>query len=745
MKRLIAVIFLTLCMQTVQALTIDVQGDCTIGHQLKISTDKPALIILRLNNGTPIYAYDNTTFTPQISGTLLIEAIADNERAVKVVEIQQPTTPTFGGGGGGLIGYYYLPSSTTTITLADGNNVTINWRTALGALIKASQEKGFDVKVKSWSYGLFVDCIGGICTKALGKTSGWMYQVNGKIPMVSSEQYTLNVGDTVVWYFSRSMSETPESSPYKVKIKIYSDWSFDVYINPSMPWSLPSKESSSESGSQFPKLTQTPKSTPKSKIINITKTNKSIKYVIGGNTTVEVNVTRIPLKISLKNAKDVSIEISKEKPAGLKFNNIYAYILDCFDIKLNKTVNVTISFAVLKDTLNRYNATPQDVFLAKYNRTWIYLPTNFTENETHYFFTVDVTNFSPFAIVIKWKNFPLKPSDPAIVKALNWLRQEQRADGGWGSLSNTSWVIMALVSAGENPYNWTKNGRNPIEYLKVSLNESTVAKMGTSDLARTILTLVALGENPRNFNGIDFVTKLKQKMKKNGQIGDYIYTTIWGIIALKACGENVSKSVEWLREHQNPDGGFAWAVGAESDFDDTAAAIQALMAGDVSREDSIVNKALDYLKTGQCEDGGMRYYGNSSSNSASDSWTIQALVSACVNPMEWKKNVSIVEHLLSLQSDEGYFKYTKYTVSNPVYITASAIMALLGKPQPIKTFTANETTVSTIATSLTTTVTLKTTTLTTTKSATTVMTPKIPGFEAVVLILILIALVCRRS
>jgi hypothetical protein len=53
--------------------------------------------------------------------------------------------------------------------------------------------------------------------------------------------------------------------------------------------------------------------------------------------------------------------------------------------------------------------------------------------------------------------------------------------------------------------------------------------------------------------------------------------------------------------------------------------------------------------------------------------------------MEWKKNnVSVVEHLLNLQAEDGYFKYTKYTTSNPIYMTACAIMALLGKPHPVK-------------------------------------------------------------
>jgi len=308
---------------------------------------------------------------------------------------------------------------------------------------------------------------------------------------------------------------------------------------------------------------------------------------------------------------------------------------------------------------------------------------------------------------------------------------------------------MALVSAGENPYNWTKNGRNPVDYFKANLNESVVERMGTSDFARTILALIALNQNPYDFNGINFVEKLKERVKEDGQIGDYIYTTIWGILALKACGENVSKSVEWLKEHQNPDGGFAWAVGAESDFDDTASAIQALIAGGVSRDDPVIKKALNYLKRGQCEDGGMKYFGNSSSNADSDAWTIQALVSACVNPMEWKTDQSVVEHLLSLQAGDGHFKYTKYVTSIPIKVTADAVMALLGKPHPVKVL-QNKTFASPIkkrhrTPTTTTVVTTIPTTITVITQPTTTTTKEIAGFKAVLVVTAFVLIVFYRK
>jgi len=681
MRLKILLILLTslLIFQTSLALKIDIQGDLIVGSKLEISTDKPALIVLRINNGTPIYAYGNATFTPRVAGILSIEAIAGNERAFRVIEIQQPTVPS--GGGGGYTGEYYLPSGSTQITLEDGSKCEINWRTALGALIRASEVKGFGVVVKKWSYGLYVKCIGGICEKSLGLTSGWMYQVNGEIPMVSADQYDLSAGDTLIWYFSRSMSETSETSPYKIRVEIYDDWSFDIYISPSMPWQLPS-EGEVEGGGGGISATPTTTPTPTQQVV-VNETNESIAVVFRGNVTLSVPERIANVTLNLRSSEDTYVEIVKSKLTGV----IYGYVLDCFEIRSNKTLSGNITFRVSKDWIKAHNATPLQVVLMKrVNRDWIDLPTNLIgENESYYFYQSNVSNFSVFATVLKWKGFPLKRNDTAIVKALKYLRSVQRDDGGFGSIANTSWVLMALVCAGENPYNWTKNGSNPIDYLRKNLNRSSIEKMGTSDFERIIITLVAIGENPYDFNGIDFVEELKKRLKPDGQIGDYIYTTIWGILALKACGENVSKSVEWLKKQQNSDGGFAWAVGELSDYDDTAAAIQALIAGGISRDDSVVVKALKYLKTGQCSDGGMRYFGTSCSNSASDSWTIQALVASGINPMDWKtNNTSVVEHLLSLQDEDGHFKYTKYITSNPIYMTASAVIALLGKPQPIK-------------------------------------------------------------
>lgn len=117
-------------------------------------------------------------------------------------------------------GTVYLPPGEFTKIAEDGNPVIIKWRTALGALQAAALQGGFDYSIKTYSYGVFVRCIAGICAGSEGPTSGWMYQVNGKIPMVTASNYIVNTGDTVIWYFARNMTETPETSPKVIKIYV---------------------------------------------------------------------------------------------------------------------------------------------------------------------------------------------------------------------------------------------------------------------------------------------------------------------------------------------------------------------------------------------------------------------------------------------------------------------------------------------------------------------------------------------
>ncbi|MFN3384166.1 MAG: PKD domain-containing protein [Archaeoglobaceae archaeon] len=733
MRSILAILIIFFALNAALALEISVRDSICAGEIVEIYANKDAFLILRLNDGYPVFGEVNSTSSLKlktyVTGKLKIEAISGEERTEKIVEIKScPYAPT-------PIPENYLPHGSFE-KIVDGKTFTIDYRTALGALEKASKLKGFSYRLKITEWGLFVDCIENICSGYAGEGSGWMYWVNypeKPMPGVSADKYKILAGDNVIWFFSRRMSETPDSATHKVDI--YVDKDYRIYASLKLALNMPPVAKFSFSPLQ-PRAGELVKfysesfdpdgyierciwdfgdgnvanecnvthsyekpgnysvsltvfdshglSDTKTRLVVVLPVLKEEVFerivTIKGTLELECKVKGVPITkiVFFAEEKSVEVKIRKASPPDL----LYATIYSCFEIKLNSSVIADLYFRLPRSW---------DPSFYRYENEWLKLEHEIVEEgEEFVVYKVSVEKFSVFAIAKDWEDFPIPKDEKRIQKALNYLRSLQRSSGGFAnlgeeeSIAKTSWAIMAIVAAGEDPRTWTKGNKSPLDYIRERISDE-IAKMGTADYARTILALYSAKEDPREFAGMDLVSKLKQRVKENGQIGDYVYTTIWGILALSAVGEDVDKSVEWLKASQNPDGGFPWTVGEQSDFDDTAAAIQALIYAGEPMDSEVIKKALEYLKTGQNEDGGMRYFGNASSNAASDSWTIQALVSANLNPREWKKNeISVVDHLLSLQSEEGYFKYTTYVTDNPGYMTASAIMALLGKPFPIR-------------------------------------------------------------
>jgi len=285
--------------------------------------------------------------------------------------------------------------------------------------------------------------------------------------------------------------------------------------------------------------------------------------------------------------------------------------------------------------------------------------------------------------------YPLSAGDQQIESALAYMQSCQRDDGGFGedgretSPATSTWVIMAIVAAGGDPRTWTTSGVSAVDYLHAVAPE-TVAIDGTAETAKMILTIIAVGEDPSDFEGTDFIALLKAKQEPSGSFGDHIYTTNWAVMALAAAGEDTAAATKWLTARQNADGGFGWTPGAESDCDDTASAVEALIASGVSPSSPVVTKAVAYFRSVQSENGGFNYGGSSAANTASDAWVIQALVAAGENPAIWtKEGATPVDHLLSAQAADGYFKWTPFLTDNPCRMTASAVPALLGRPYPV--------------------------------------------------------------
>lgn len=279
---------------------------------------------------------------------------------------------------------------------------------------------------------------------------------------------------------------------------------------------------------------------------------------------------------------------------------------------------------------------------------------------------------------------PLDAGSPEITAALNYFKSAQLDDGGFGPGGITEWVVMAIAAAGQDPREWRKNGRSPLDYWR----EKPVTA-NPYEWIRMTLVLSAMGEDPRRFDRNDYVQKMKGNYEA-GQFGDplSLRDDYWAVLALVAAGERTSKevrgSVRFILKHQNPDGSWgASTTGIETCADNTAAAIIALIAAGQDARSKAIVKAFEYLKKSQQSDGGFSYL-FMPSNAASDCWAISALWAATKDPAGWRANGNDpISHLLGLQQPDGSFKWACGIANSPLLMTAYAVPSLLGKTYPI--------------------------------------------------------------
>ena len=294
-------------------------------------------------------------------------------------------------------------------------------------------------------------------------------------------------------------------------------------------------------------------------------------------------------------------------------------------------------------------------------------------------------------------------SHKAIEDAVDYLHDMQNDDGGFpakqgrkSSVAVTCWSVSALVAAGEDVESnyWKPAGKGPVEYILNTDNELE----DTVEYVRILLALSAAGRSPE-YKGESLEDKIVSFQQSDGHFAQLdrgedlmINSHMWSIIALESAGNedyDREKAREWLTSNQNDDGGFGWLSGGESDSDDTAVALQALvLLGEDKVNSSAIEKALDFIKSRQEDDGGFsssEMMGDES-NSASDAWVMQGIISAGEEYTSsfWSvENGNVKTHLMDLQNNDGSFDWKEGVSSSQVKMTAYSIISLSNKPFPV--------------------------------------------------------------
>lgn len=265
-------------------------------------------------------------------------------------------------------------------------------------------------------------------------------------------------------------------------------------------------------------------------------------------------------------------------------------------------------------------------------------------------------------------------------KAASFLNSSNKA-----SQSSTSgWTALGLYGAGQ-----------PIDAQQRKISLDTIAGQWkdpvkntvTTDLERSILTVLALGGDPADVQGVNLVQRLSSSQLPSGKFPDdlkaggeeLLNAHIWAIIALQSAhadGWDEKAAVKWLLDQQKPEGGYHFMAEMEdADADISANVLVALSL--CTPDDSVklsIEKLLAYLQTEQQPGGGFASMG--SENMESTAAVIQGLIAIGENPAAWKKNgQDPVSALLAYQDKNGGFRHVQDGLPNRMS-TEQALIAL---------------------------------------------------------------------
>jgi squalene-hopene cyclase-like protein/prenyltransferase/squalene oxidase-like repeat protein len=286
-----------------------------------------------------------------------------------------------------------------------------------------------------------------------------------------------------------------------------------------------------------------------------------------------------------------------------------------------------------------------------------------------------------------------RPDRHAIKRALGYLRAAQNTDGGFGAARGsasgqlfTAWASMGLACAGQSPAKAGRSGRSALDFVRAGLGDVH----RTADIERTILAVRAGRQVAGSFGGRDLVAELRARRRSDGSFGGLVNVTSFAVLALRAAGERrlapeVRAAGNWLIRQRNRNGGFSFfRRGAASGIDDTAGAVQALVAAGRGRT-STVKRALAYLRRQQNRSGGFPLTPGQGSNAQSTSWAIQAVVAAGGNPDRLRRRGGHTarSYLRGLMGRTGAVRYSRTSAQTPVWVTAQAVCAFALRPLPV--------------------------------------------------------------
>jgi len=266
-------------------------------------------------------------------------------------------------------------------------------------------------------------------------------------------------------------------------------------------------------------------------------------------------------------------------------------------------------------------------------------------------------------------------------KAFDFLIAQQKENGSFGEDLYTDWVALSLASL-EN-----QNQKiGPIIKLTKYLGENKITGTLLTDYERHAMALTAMGLNPYNINGENYIKKITDSFdgKQFGDINED-NDDIFALIVLQNAGflneeKIIQNDLAFILNKQKENGSWDESV------DLTSAGIQALVFFNQQNEQirNALTKAREFLKQKQEETGGWN-------NASSTAWVIGGILALSEKPEDWTKNENTPLDYLAVKQElddeikgintESKLWETAYVLTASSLKTWNQIMQKFEKPK----------------------------------------------------------------
>lgn len=180
------------------------------------------------------------------------------------------------------------------------------------------------------------------------------------------------------------------------------------------------------------------------------------------------------------------------------------------------------------------------------------------------------------------------------------------------------------------------------------------------DLAKSIIAISLLGENPKDFNKTNLVEILENRVQEDGTLTNDVNggcgATIWTLMALETVNSSKVKAVADKLSTMAMDNGAYWYEyqGRNADLDTTGWAMEALSVAGRSTYESAISKAYTFVQSKL----------NSTDGSYDIGWGGNADTQSCVleglSVAGYTLDTNAYNYLLSYQNEDGTFNALNY-------------------------------------------------------------------------------------